>query len=310
MNRVEDIRSSLPTTALRQIDGLPYPHLGSGKVREMYDLGDSLLIVATDRLSAFDVILPDGIPGKGILLTQLSRWWFDRMGDLGPHHLLDNQDQTIRSRLPDNPDLWHRSMIVRKLKPLAVEAVIRGALAGSGWKEYRQTGSLWGHPLPAGLVESSMLPAPLFTPTTKAAAGHDEPLTTESCRNLLGTDLHQAVLSRSLAIFERATAIAKQAGLILADTKFEFGLDDSGTLFLIDEILTPDSSRYWPDDDYQPGRPQTAFDKQFVRDYLETLDWDKTPPGPSLPAEIIQRTQQRYLEALQRLMGRDGTRNA
>ncbi len=303
MIRFEEIRSSLPETALREVGTLPYPHLGSGKVREIYDLGDSLLIIATDRLSAFDVILPDGIPGKGILLTQLSRWWFERMGDLGPHHLIEDQDAAIRSRLPDNPELWLRSMIVRKLKPLAVEAVVRAALAGSGWKEYRQTGGLWGQPLPAGLVESERLPTPLFTPTTKAHAGHDEPLTPDACRQLLGDALFTAVSNRALDIFKRASTIAAAAGLILADTKFEFGLDDDGTLYLIDEILTPDSSRYWPAAAYQPGGPQTAFDKQFVRDYLETLDWDKTAPGPTLPAEIIGRTQDRYLEALQRLMG-------
>lgn len=303
MIRFEDIRDSLPQTALREAGTLPYPHLGSGKVREIHDLGDSLLIIASDRLSAFDVILPDGIPGKGILLTQLSRWWFERMNDLGPHHLIDDQDTAIRSRLPDNPELWLRSMVVRKLKPLAVEAVVRATLAGSGWKEYRQTGGLWGQPLPAGLGESERLPTPLFTPTTKAHGGHDEPLTPDACRQLLGDTLFAAVSSRALGIFDRAAKIAADAGLILADTKFEFGLDEDGTLYLIDEILTPDSSRYWPADTYQPGGPQTAFDKQFVRDYLETLDWDKTAPGPSLPAEIIRRTQQRYLEALQRLMG-------
>lgn len=302
MKSFDEIRSSLPATALCRIDNLPYPHVGSGKVREIFDLGDSLLIIATDRLSAFDVILPDGIPGKGILLSQLSNWWFGRMGDLGPHHLIDNQDEAIRSHLSDRPELWLRSMIVRKLKPLPVEAVVRGALAGSGWKEYRKTGALWGHSLPAGLVESSLLATPLFTPTTKAAAGHDMPLTCDECRKLLGSDLYDAVSSRAIAIFRRASEVAKNAGIILADTKFEFGLDTDGTLYLIDEILTPDSSRYWPADEYQPGRPQTAFDKQFVRDYLETLDWDKTPPGPSLPASIVERTQLRYLEALQRLM--------
>lgn len=298
---MESLLASLKAPALTRIEDLPYPIIASGKVREIFDLGDQLLIVASDRLSAFDVILPDGIPGKGILLTQTSLAWFGRVAGLIDNHLAPNHTEALAEALRGYEALIPRSMLVRKRTPLTVEAVVRGYLAGSGWKTYCETGQLWGHTLPAGLQESSQLPEPLFTPTTKASEGHDMPLTPSECRELLGEARFNEVEQTTLELYRQGSAIAAKAGLILADTKFEFGTDAAGKLYLIDEILTPDSSRYWPAADYQPGRAQHAFDKQYVRDYLETLDWDKTPPGPKLPEAVIQQTQQRYLEAYQTL---------
>ncbi len=297
------LQNLLPETALRDIEDLPFQKIGSGKVREIYDTGDHFLIIASDRLSAFDVVLPDGIPGKGIILTQMSLHWFRESQDLIQNHLVENHSQALSELLKDHPDLIPRSMLVRKLQPLPMEAVVRQYLAGSGWKDYLQTGSLFGLPVPAGLRESSLLPAPLFTPTSKAAAGtHDLPLTHEEGCDLLGLDRFNEVKDVSLNLFALGTMAAKEAGLILADTKFEFGTDEAGALFLIDEILTPDSSRYWPASEYQAGRAQMAYDKQYVRDYLETLDWDKTAPGPNLPDKVIAQTQARYLEAAQKLL--------
>lgn len=294
---------SLPEKALRIIEGLPFKKIGSGKVREIYDTGDNLLLIASDRLSAFDVVLPDGIPGKGIILTQMSLHWFQETQGLIQNHLVENHSQALREVLKDHPDLISRSMLVRKLQPLPMEAVVRQYLAGSGWKDYLQTGFLFGLPVPEGLRESSLLPSPLFTPTTKAEAGtHDMPLTHDEGSDLLGLDRFNEVKDVSLNLFALGTRAAKEAGLILADTKFEFGTDEAGSLFLIDEILTPDSSRYWPASEYQPGQAQTAYDKQYVRDYLETLDWDKTAPGPNLPNRVIEQTQARYLEAAQKLL--------
>lgn len=296
------IKASLPTSAFTRVEGLPWPKIGSGKVRELFDTGDSLLIVATDRLSAFDVILPDGIPGKGILLTQLSLWWFARTTALTPNHLLPDHEAETSRRLRDFPQLQGRAMFVRKLRPLPIEAVVRGYLAGSGWKAYKQTGMLFDQAIPAGLRESDKLPQPIFTPTSKANAGHDEPLTATQCTGLLGAQRYVEVRELSLKLYNFGAQEAARAGLLLADTKFEFGTDSEGKLFLIDEALTPDSSRYWPAAEYSPGRAQMAFDKQYVRDHLETLNWNKTPPGPHLPPAIIQQTQQRYLEAIERLM--------
>jgi phosphoribosylaminoimidazole-succinocarboxamide synthase len=297
------IKAALPREALTRVDGLPFPKIGSGKVRELFDAGDALLIVATDRLSAFDVILPDGIPGKGVLLTQLSLWWFQRTTGLTPNHLWPDHDAEIARRLRDWPQLQARSMLVRKLRPLPIEAVVRGYLAGSGWKEYRQNGRVIDHVLPLGMRESDRLAQPLFTPTSKAKAGHDEPLTAIQATSLLGAQRYVEVRDLSLRLYELGVREAARAGLLLADTKFEFGTDEAGNLFLIDEVFTPDSSRYWPVADYKPGGPQHAFDKQYVRDYLETLSWNKTPPGPQLPAEIIRQTQARYLEAVACLVG-------
>ncbi len=298
---LEHIRSLLSGPALTTVEGLPYRRAGSGKVRELFDLGDELLMVATDRLSAFDVVLPDGIPGKGVILTQLSRFWFERTGDILPNHLVPDHDRRLAELLPHQPGLAARSMLVRKLKPLPIEAVVRGYLAGSGWKDYRATGQLAGHTLPAGLRESERLPQPLFTPSTKAALGaHDEPLTEAQAAELLGPRFEE-VRSAALALYRRGSELAAKAGIILADTKFEFGTDATGRLHLIDEALTPDSSRYWPLDGYAPGRSQPSFDKQFTRDWLETQPWDKKPPAPRLPREVAEGTRDRYWTALERL---------
>ena len=296
------IQQALPKTALRDIEGLPFKKIGSGKVREIYDLGDKLLIVASDRLSAFDVILPDGIPGKGILLTQISLWWFAQTADIMPNHLVPNHDAAVAELLKDRPELIHRSMLVRKLKPMAIEAVVRGYLAGSGWKDYCKTGGIMDHKLPAGMRESQKLPQPLFTPTTKESTGHDEPVTLARCAEILGKERFDTVMRATLALFARGTQRAESANLILADTKFEFGTDADGKVYLIDEVLTPDSSRYWPKDGYVVGATPHAFDKQYVRDYLDTLDWNKTPPGPRLPQAVIDQTRQRYLDALAHFM--------
>ena len=297
------LEAVMPPQALRQLDGLPFKRVASGKVREIFDTGDAFLIIATDRLSAFDVVLPDGIPGKGIILTQMSLYWFEETAPLVQNHLVPDHACAVACVLKDAPHLIPRSMLVRKLKPLPMEAVVRQYLAGSGWKEYLKTGSLFGLPVPAGLRESEMLPAPMFTPTTKAGEGkHDKPVTHEEGARLIGSYRFEEVHDISLRLFALGVAAARQSGLILADTKFEFGTDGQGNLFLIDEILTPDSSRYWPREAYEAGRPQMAFDKQYVRDYLETLDWDKTAPGPSLPSEIIKQTQSRYLEAAHKLL--------
>ena len=301
----QSLRDALPGEPLLLLPDLPFKKIGSGKVREIYDTGEALLIVATDRLSAFDVVLPDGIPGKGIILTQISLYWFQETASLIKNHLVPDHGKALADLLVDHKELVPRSMLVHKRKPLPIEAVVRQYLAGSGWKDYLQTGKLFGLPVPAGLRESEALPAPLFTPTTKAQVGdHDIPITPEEGFEILGEARFEEVRDVSLKLFALGSAAASKSGLILADTKFEFGTDENGELFLIDEILTPDSSRYWPKDDYKPGGPQQAFDKQYVRDYLETLDWDKTAPGPRLPAEVIQQTQARYLEATDKLLPR------
>lgn len=300
---LEEIRQQLPERARRSVSKLPYPKIATGKVREIFDLGDRLLIVATDRLSAFDVVLPDGVPGKGLLLTQISLWWFERTASIIPNHLVPNHAEELQRVLADYPEWIPYAMLVRKLEPLKLEAVARGYLSGSGWKEYQKTGSLWGRTLPAGLRESEALPTPLFTPTTKAAVGDkDLPVTDAEGEAIIGTERYHTVRETALKLFALGTKYAAKAGLILADTKFEFGVDAAGALYLIDEALTPDSSRYWPQAGYAPGKPQPAFDKQYVRDYLETLDWDKTPPGPALPAEVIAQTRAKYLGALEALM--------
>ncbi len=277
--------------------------LKSGKVREVFDLGDRLLFVATDRISAFDVIMPNGIPRKGEVLTQISHFWFARVAPFQPHHLLAGADDPLPAELqPFAAQLARRSMIVKKARPLAIECVVRGYLAGSGWKEYQQSQTVCGIKLPAGLQESSELPAPIFTPATKAESGHDENISFAEAARRVGADLAEQARAASLRIYTEARAYARQRGIIIADTKFEFGLFD-GQLILIDEVLTPDSSRFWPADQYTPGRSQPSFDKQFVRDYLETLDWNKTPPGPVLPPEVVAKTSATYLEAYERLTG-------
>ncbi len=298
------IAAALPKSAVTTIDGLPFPHLASGKVREIYDLGDALLLTATDRLSAFDVILPDGIPGKGAILTQISNWWFAQSIGLIQNHLLPDQVGEFARRGITNPDLQLRSMIVRKLKPLAIECVTRGYLIGSGWSSYQKTGAVCGIPLPAGLRQADRLAAPIFTPTTKAPKGqHDEPINDAQAAAIIGAALYEKVKTTSLALYQFGHDRAKQAGMILADTKFEFGTDAAGALFLIDEVLTPDSSRYWPAAEYRPDCSPPSYDKQFVRDHLIALRWDQQPPAPRLPAEVIARTQEKYLAALRNLLG-------
>ena len=301
-----DIAAALPAKAVTSIDGLPFPKIASGKVREIFDLGDALLIAATDRLSAFDVILPDGIPGKGIIITQISNWWFAQTAAAGiiPHHLLPDQPGEFARRGIGVRDLRLRGMIVRKLKPLTIECVVRGYLAGSGWSSYRKTGEVCGIRLPAGLRQADRLPAPIFTPTTKAEKGaHDEPINDAQGAAAAGAALYEKAKSASLALYALGHDKAAAAGMILADTKFEFGTDPAGNLVLIDEILTPDSSRYWPADRYAPNQSPPSYDKQFVRDHLLALKWNQQPPAPALPAAVIRGTQEKYLAALKNLIG-------
>lgn len=300
---ISEIRNSLPAEALMNVNGLPFKKIASGKVREIFDLDDKLLIVATDRISAFDSIMPNGVPGKGILLTQISLWWFAQAAKVMPTHLVPEHDRAVAELLAAFPQLTARSMLVRKLRPLPIEAVVRGYLAGSGWKEYRKTQAILDHALPAGMRESEKLPEPIFTPSTKAAAGHDEAITEARCAEILGQPVFDKVKKATLDLFALGTDVADRAGLILADTKFEFGLDAAGNLFLIDEVLTPDSSRYWPKAGYAPGHSQPSFDKQFVRDYLEQLGWNKLPPAPALPQQVVDKTRALYLDALEQLMG-------
>ncbi len=276
----------------------------SGKVREVYDLGDSFLLVASDRISAFDVILPNGIPRKGEVLTQISHFWFEKFAALVPNHLLAKAEDPLPKNLqPFAAQLARRSMIVKKAKPLAIECIVRGYLSGSGLKEYKKSKTVCGIPLPAGLVDSSELPEPIFTPSTKAEEGHDENINFKQACQIVGTELATQARDWSLMIYKAGRDYARQRGIIIADTKFEFGVFE-GKLILIDEVLTPDSSRFWPASQYAPGKGQPSFDKQFVRDYLETLTWDKTPPGPILPGEVVAKTSAKYLEAYEKLTGK------
>ena len=276
--------------------------LRSGKVREVFDLGKTLLFVATDRLSAFDVILPDPIPHKGAVLNQLSAFWFKRFSKVNNHFVTANFDEFPKELQAFRPQLAGRSMIVRKTKPLPVECVVRGYLAGSGWKEYQESQSVCGIKLPSGLKLASQLPEPIFTPATKSDTGHDLNIDMNECRQILGNEMAERVCDLSLQIYAAGRDHAAQRGIIVADTKFEFGTVD-GELLLIDECLTPDSSRFWPKDQYIVGQSPPSFDKQFVRDYLETLDWNKTPPAPSLPQDVITKTSAKYVEAFERLTG-------
>jgi phosphoribosylaminoimidazole-succinocarboxamide synthase len=278
------------------------PKLRSGKVREIFDLGDSLLFVATDRISAFDVIMPDPIPGKGAVLTGLSAFWFRRLDFVENHVLATRFEDFPASLLPFREQIEGRSMIVKKATPLTVECVVRGFLAGSGYKEYLASGTICGQPVPAGLRQSDALPRTMFTPSTKADSGHDENITWEQCCAILGTEIAEEARDVSIRLYEAGRDYARERGIIVADTKFEFGMLD-GRLILIDEVLTPDSSRFWPADRYHPGTNPPSFDKQFLRDYLEMLDWDKSPPAPSLPPEVIQQTARKYREAFERLAG-------
>lgn len=285
-------------TSLRGLE-----RLHEGKVRDIYSAGaDALLIVTSDRLSAFDVVLPDPIPGKGRVLNEISNFWFARTRHIVPNHLTGRSIDELVSDPTERAMLQGRSVIVRRLKTLPLEAVVRGYLIGSGWKDYQKTGSVCGVSLPPDLPQASRLPAPIFTPATKAAAGHhDENIPFAEVEKLIGAPLAARVRDTALALYQFAASHAISRGIIIADTKFEFGVDESGTLILIDEALTPDSSRFWPADTYRSGMSPPSFDKQFVRDYLERLDWDKKAPGPKLPPEIIARTSDKYREALQRL---------
>ncbi len=277
----------------------------SGKVREIFDLGDRLLFVASDRISAFDCVMPNGIPRKGEVLTQTSHFWFDKTEALMPNHRLARPGDPLPPVLaPFERELARRSMIVRKATPLPVECVVRGYLAGSGWQEYKKSGTVCGISLPEGLVECSELPTPIFTPATKAETGHDENISFDRAVAAIGADLANRVREASLKLYGFARDFARQRGILIADTKFEFGLWN-GQLLLIDEVLTPDSSRFWPADAYRPGQAQPSFDKQFVRDYLSGLSWDKTPPAPALPGDIVAKTQAKYMEAYRRLTAQE-----
>ena len=284
-----------------QLPGVP--KFSSGKLREIFDLGDELLIVATDRISAFDCVLPTGIPDKGKILTALSVFWFRFLEDLTEHHLITADVKEFPPSLRQFRDLLDgRSMLVRKAERIDVECVVRDYLAGSGWREYKKSGSVCGIRLPEGLREADRLPEPIFTPATKASSGHDENITFGRVADMVGEELAEKLRDRSIALYEKARRYAEERGIIVADTKFEFGLRD-GKLILIDEVLTPDSSRFWPKERYSPGRSQESFDKQYVRDYLESLDWDKNPPAPPLPEDVVRRTREKYVEAYRRLVG-------
>lgn len=276
-----------------------------GKVRDIYDVDDKhLLIVTTDRLSAFDVVLSDPIPGKGAVLTAMSNFWFARMRATIPNQLTDTSLEKVLKDSAERKQVEGRATLVKKLKPLPVEAIVRGYIVGSGWKEYKTSGTVCGIRLPTGLKEADRLPEPIFTPSTKADIGqHDENISFDKAAELLGKDMAEKVKNASLAIYKECAAYALTRGIIIADTKFEFGLDEKGTLTLIDEVLTPDSSRFWPADSYKPGANPPSYDKQYVRDYLESIGWNKKPPAPTLPAEVIAKTAEKYREALTRLTG-------
>jgi len=280
------------------------PRLGKGKVRDIYAVGsDKMLIVTSDRLSAFDVVLPDPIPDKGRVLNEMASFWFQRLGDVVPNQLTGIDPETV-VHTEEREQVRGRSLVVRKLKPLPIEAVVRGYIIGSGWKDYQKSGKVCGIELPRGLRQAEKLPQPIFTPATKAASGHDENISFAQVEKLIGAPLAAKVRDVSIRLYKQAADYAATRGIIIADTKFEFGLDDKGELILIDEVLTADSSRFWPADSYQVGMSPPSFDKQYVRDYLETLDWNKTPPAPRLPREVIKKTSEKYREALQRLTGR------
>ena len=281
------------------------PHR-QGKVRDIFDLGDSLLLVATDRISAFDYVLGSGIPDKGKVLTQLSAFWFEKTAGIVPNHLITTDVREYPAEMQPYADiLADRSMLVRKTNPVPIECVARGYLSGSGWKEYQASGAVCGISLPAGLRESDRLPEPIFTPATKAATGHDENVSEKEAARIVGAPLIRELRELTLTLYAFGAAHAESRGIILADTKFEFGLNDRNEIILIDEVLTPDSSRYWPMDQYAPGGPQPSFDKQYVRDYLEQIRWNKQPPVPSLPDDVVTRTRQKYVEAYRRLTGKE-----
>ncbi len=275
----------------------------SGKVRDLYDLSDSLLMVATDRISAYDVVMPNGIPDKGRVLTQISAFWFDFLKDVTANHLLSVDMKDLPEELQGEEELEGRFMLCKKAKVVPIECIVRGYLAGGGWREYKKSGTICGIELPTKLKEASKLPEPIFTPTTKAEEGHDENMTFEEGCDLVGTETMEQLRDRSIAVYKKAAEYAAERGIILADTKFEWGHDEDGELMLIDEVLTPDSSRFWPAEGYKPGKGQPSFDKQFVRDYLDKIKFDRQPPAPPLPTEVVQNTRAKYIEAFTSLTG-------
>jgi len=278
--------------------------IGKGKVRDIYAVGnDKMLIVTSDRLSAFDVVLADPIPDKGRVLNEMANFWFGKLGHIVPNQLTGIDPESVVSE-SERPEVKGRSVVVKKLKPLPIEAVVRGYIIGSGWKDYQKTGKVCGLSLPAGLQQAQKLPQPIFTPATKAESGHDENISFDEVVKLIGGPMAEKVRDISIRLYKEASEFAAKKGIIIADTKFEFGLDSQNNIVLIDEVLTADSSRFWPADSYKVGMSPPSYDKQYVRDYLETLDWDKTPPAPKLPGEVIAKTSEKYREALQRLTGR------
>jgi phosphoribosylaminoimidazole-succinocarboxamide synthase len=293
----------MKSTALLTTSVGHYPKR-SGKVRDIYELPGLLLLVATDRISAFDVVMPNGIPDKGRVLTQISAFWFNLLADVTPNHLVSTALKDLPADCQDE-ELDGRFMLCRRCKVVPIECVVRGYLAGSGWKEYRESGTVCGIALPEGLKQCSELPEPIFTPSTKAEQGHDENVSFEQAAEIVGLKVMTQLRDRSLEVYKRGRAYAAERGIILADTKFEWGTDERGQLRLIDEVLTPDSSRFWPADQYKPGRDQPSFDKQFVRDYLDKVKFNRTPPGPVLPADIVQKTRAKYIEAFTRLTGQE-----
>lgn len=296
--------SAVKTVSETNISGLSLIH--RGKVRDVYQVNETqFLLVATDRISAFDCVMPTPIPNKGIVLTQLSKFWFGKLGHLTDHHLITADFNQMPEIIQQNDELRGRSTLVRKTKVFPVECVVRGYLAGSGWKDYKKTGKVCGHLLPENLDEASRLPQPIFTPATKAATGHDENITEAEFTEIVGEKAAEFLITTSLKLYQEASEYALTRGIIIADTKFEFGQDEAGNILLIDEILTPDSSRFWSTENYQTGQSPPSFDKQFVRDYLETLDWNKQPPAPALPEQIIEATTERYLTAYKLLTGSD-----
>jgi phosphoribosylaminoimidazole-succinocarboxamide synthase len=297
----------MSTATLLQTSFSDLQLLRRGKVRDVYAIDDDrLLIVATDRISAFDCVLPTPIERKGEVLTALSKFWFEKLGHVTPHHLLSTDDEMMPDVVRRQSDVVKaRSMVVKRTEVFPVECVVRGYITGSGWKDYLKTGEICGHKLPSGLVESQQLPEAIFTPATKAEEGHDENISEARAAEILGEDVASHLRKVSLQLYREASEYARSRGIIIADTKFEFGRTKDGEIILIDEVLTPDSSRFWPADEYEPGRSQASFDKQYVRDYLETLDWDKKPPAPQIPAEVATATTSRYLEAYRLLTGKE-----
>lgn len=299
-------RDPMTEAAITSIDIPGVEPSYTGKVRDMFDLGDSLLMVASDRISAFDCVLPQGVPGKGKILTQMSLFWFDLLAEAEPHHVITTDVSEFPEPFCNHPEILNkRSMLVKKTEPILVECVVRGYIAGSAWVEYQKTGSVAKVKIPEKLGESDALSKPMFTPATKSQEGHDENISFDEMLVIVGGAEGDELRARSIELYREATAYARERGVIIADTKFEFGYDDDGEILLIDELLTPDSSRFWSADDYKAGQPQDPMDKQFVRNYLLTLDWDRTPPAPDLPQDVIDSTRQRYIEAYTRITGKE-----